>query len=97
MIYKTPAHTLYELLLSKDIVGSCGQVFFEIHNAKYQINDNSIVGNVIQAWLKSFMENNNISYRVASNTQNFPDFFLHNDRNDVDLLEVKCFTNAAEL
>lgn len=49
MSEKIPAQKLYECLLSKDIVNSCGKVFFEIHNAKYQINDNSIVGNVIQA------------------------------------------------
>jgi len=95
MSEKIPAQKLYECLLSRGIVGSCGKVFFEIHNEKYQINDNSIVGNVIQAWLKSFMENNGISYRIADNSQDFPDFFLHNDRNDIDLLEVKCFTKSA--
>lgn len=95
MLEKTQAQKLYECLLSKDIVGAYGKVFFEIHNAKYQINDNSIVGNVIQAWLKSFMANNGIAYRVANNTQDFPDFFLHNNSDDIDLLEVKCFTKSA--
>lgn len=37
------AQTLLEALLSNNIVGSCGKVFFEIQGFKYQINDNSIV------------------------------------------------------
>jgi hypothetical protein len=45
----SPAQKLYEYLLSQHIVGSCGKVFFEIQNLKYQKNDNSIIGNVIQA------------------------------------------------
>ena len=48
---KRPAEKLFEALLNKNVVGACGKVFFEIQGYKYQIIDNSIVGNVIQAWL----------------------------------------------
>ena len=90
-----PAKRLFEALLNKDVIGACGKVFFEIQGHKYQIIDNSIVGNVMNAWLKSFMNDNGIHYRMPNNTQEFPDFFLHNDRDDIDLLEVKCFTKSA--
>ena len=66
-----------------------------MQNSKCQINDNSIVGNIIQAWLKSFMQDHNISFRLKGNSQEFPDFFLHENRNDIDLLEVKCFMGSA--
>lgn len=91
----SPAQKLYECLLSQNIVGSCGKVFFEIQNLKYQINDNSIIGNVIQAWLQSFMQANNIYYRLVDNTQEFPDFYLDKASDVVNLLEVKCFTKSA--
>lgn len=90
-----PVEKLFQTLLSKNIVGSCGIVFFEMQGNKYQINDNSIVGNVIQSWLKSFMKMNNINYRTVDNTQEFPDFFLDKKRDDTNLLEIKCFTGSA--
>ena len=91
----TPAEALYQLLLSKKIIGSYGKIFFEMQGSKCQIRDNSIVGNVIQAWLQSFMEDNQIPYKLRENTQEFPDFFLNRNRDDIDLLEVKCFTKSA--
>lgn len=87
--------SLFEALKLKDIVGSCGVIYCEIHHSKYRIEDNSIVGNVIQSWLQSFMKANDIYYREADNTQQFPDFFLNKVRNDIDLLEVKWFTKNA--
>lgn len=89
------AQKLYKCLLSQNIIGCCGKVFFEIQNLKYQINDNSIIGNVIQAWLQSFMQANNIHYRLVENTQEFPDFYLDEISNSTNLLEVKCFTKSA--
>jgi len=89
------AQLLFNTLKSKNIIGSCGVMYFEIHNSRYKIDDNSIVGNVIQSWLQSFMKANNIYYRLVENTQQFPDFFLNQVRNDIDLLEVKCFTKSA--
>lgn len=91
----SPAQKLYECLLSQQIVGSSGKIFFEIQNSRYQIQDNSIVGNVIQAWLQSFMQANNIYYRLVDTTQEFPDFYLDKNSNSVSLLEVKCFTKSA--
>jgi hypothetical protein len=91
----SPAQKLYECLLSKNIVGSPGKIFFEIQNFRCQINDNSIIGNVIQAWLQSFMEANSIHYKTVSNTQEFPDFYLDDSSDNRNLLEVKCFTKSA--
>lgn len=54
----------------------------------------SIIGNVIQSWLQSFMRANDIYYRLVDNTQEFPDFFLDSELNNSNLLEVKCFTKS---
>lgn len=92
---KSPAQYLHESLLSKNIIGSSGKIFFEIQDFRCQINDNSIIGNVIQSWLQSFMRANHIDYRLVSNTQEFPDFYLNKNLDNSDLLEVKCFTKSA--
>ena len=41
------------------------------------------------------MKTNSVYYRLVDNTQEFPDFFLDEQKNDVNLLEVKCFTKSA--
>ena len=89
------AQSLFNALKAKNIIGSHGTVYFEMQNSKCVINDSSIVGNVIQSWLQDFMNKNNIQYRTVDNTQEFPDFYLSQDKNDVELLEVKCFTKSA--
>lgn len=89
------AQSLFNALKEKNIIGSHGTVYFEMQNSKCVIKDSSIVGNVIQSWLQDFMNKNSINYRTVDNTQEFPDFYLSQDKNDVELLEVKCFTRSA--
>lgn len=89
------AQSLFNILKEKNIIGSLGTVYFEMQNSKCIIRDNNIIGNVVQSWLQDFMSKNNINYRTVDNTQEFPDFYLSLDRNDVELLEVKCFTKNA--
>lgn len=88
------AQAVFDKLMQTGIISARGETYFELHGIKTIIHDSSIVGNVIQEWLKSFMSNHNIAYRIKTNTQEFPDFLMHSSRNDVDLLEVKCFKES---
>lgn len=85
---------LFDKLHEKGIIGSKGITYFELNGIKTQITDSSIVGNIIQEWLKLFMHQNKIFFRVKQNTKDFADFLMHPTKNDTDLLEVKCFKNS---
>ncbi|WP_341755833.1 NgoBV family restriction endonuclease [Candidatus Tisiphia endosymbiont of Ptychoptera albimana] len=88
------AKLLFDSLQNIGICGAKGNVYFELHNIKTIVRDNSIIGNVIQEWLKYFMNEHNITYRLPDNSQEFPDFYMDGHRNDINLLEVKCFTKS---
>jgi hypothetical protein len=85
---------LFETLKNSGICGARGNIYFELHNVKTVIRDNSIIGNVVQEWLKSFMDEHKITYRLPDNTQEFPDFYMNENKNEINLLEVKCFTKS---
>lgn len=88
------AKTLFDKLQATGIIGAIGETYFELHGLKTQVRDSSIVGNIVQEWLKLFMERNEIAFRLRKNTQEFPDFMMHQTRDDIDLLEVKCFKKS---
>lgn len=87
-----------KLLLSKlhdeKVIGASGETYFELNGLKTKVLDSSVVGNVIQEWLKLFMSNHNIPFRLKQNSQEFPDFLMHATANNTDLLEVKCFKKS---
>jgi hypothetical protein len=76
------------------IISATGEVVFEMQNIRTVVKDSSIVGNVMQDWLKSFLDAHKIPYRLKPNTQEFSDFLMHPTRDDIDLLEVKCFKKS---
>ncbi len=88
------AQKVYDKLMQTGIISAKGETFFELHNIKTVIHDSSIVGNVIQEWLKSFMDAHSILYRLKTNTQEFPDFLMNANSDETDLLEVKCFKKS---
>lgn len=90
----TFSEQIYDKLQRTGIIGATGETYFELNNIKTIIRDSSIVGNVIQEWLKTFMNYNGISFRIKGNSQEFPDFLLNSERDDIDLLEVKCFQKS---
>lgn len=85
---------VYNALMQTGVINAKGETYFELNNIKTIIQDSSIVGNVIQEWLKTFLNSQNITYRLKKNTQEFPDFLLNCERDDIDLLEVKCFKES---
>lgn len=88
------AKRVYNKLLQTGIINATGEITFEMHNIKTIIKDSSVVGNVMQDWLTHFLDFHKISYRLKKNTQEFPDFLMHKNRDDIDLLEVKCFKKS---
>jgi NgoBV restriction endonuclease len=88
------AQQLYDKLIASNIVGATGQIYFEMNDIKTMVQDSSVVGNIIQEWLKSFMNRYGIYCSMPTNTQEFPDYFLNADSNQLGLLEVKCFKNS---
>lgn len=88
------AKILFDKLNESGIVGSVGTTYFELNGLKTQIKDSSVVGNIIQEWLQCFMRENSVYFRLKQNSQEFPDFMMNQTRDDIDLLEVKCFKKS---
>lgn len=88
------AQKVYDKLMKTGIISATGEVTFEMQNIKTVVKDSSIVGNVMQDWLKSFLDTHSIAYRLKANTQEFPDFLMHPTKDDSELLEVKCFKKS---
>lgn len=84
---------LYEKLQQTWIIWARWETYFKLNGIEAIINDSSIVGNIIQEWLKRFMLINNIPFKTIANTQEFPDFLMW-ESDDKDLLEVKCFKKS---
>ena len=88
------AQILFDRLLSEGVVGAKGMTLFEMNGLKTPITDASVVGNIIQEWLKAFMISQSIAFRTTDNSQAFPDFLMHSTENNKQLLEVKCFKKS---
>jgi len=85
---------LYDKLIESGIVGASGTTYFELHGIKTLVQDNSVIGNIIQEWLASFMKQHKITFTVPDNSQEFPDYFVEESNGDHGLLEVKCFKKS---
>jgi hypothetical protein len=80
------ANDVHKALVAAKVFQANGTMSFSMLGINIQLTDSSIVGNVIQEWLKSFLNSRGISFRLKPNTQEFPDFLLHPTRNDTDLM-----------
>jgi NgoBV restriction endonuclease len=87
------AQDLFDKLKSEGVVGSQGQVAFELAGISTPANDISVIGNLVQDWLAQFMHHHAIDFSNPANSQDFPDFYLSDSKTN-DLLEVKCFTSS---
>ncbi len=84
---------LFDALVASGIVGAIGEISFEMHGIQTHVKDSSVVGNIIQEWLMSFMDAKGILYRFPQNSQEFPDYFMSGTDRE-GLLEVKCFKKS---
>jgi hypothetical protein len=87
----TPSQNLYNKLQEADIKDKVGDTTFNFLGVATKIKAKSSVGYVFQDWMEKWMKIKGIQCRVPSNSQEFPDFYLHPTLNTKDLLEVKTF------
>jgi type II restriction enzyme len=85
------ANKIYNKLLSQKIKQAKGDITFSFLNVTTKINEKSAIGDLFQEWLSVWFQKNNIDYRRKSNTQEFPDFYLDQKSDSVNLLEIKTF------
>ena len=90
------AKQIYEKLLTEDkILEMDGQIKFFFGGIDIVVKQRDVVGNIIQEWLKGWLDKNNIEYNINKNSQMPPDFFLNRNDKTKNLLEVKAFNRNA--
>ncbi|MBD2364145.1 NgoBV family restriction endonuclease [Anabaena minutissima FACHB-250] len=86
MTYHPIANHIYKLLIQEQVIHSEGKIIFNFLNTSIEINDKSAFGYLFQEWLAEWMRQKEIKFRTTLNTQEFPDFLLEQDDNNIGLL-----------
>lgn len=89
------AKKLYNLLINENIKESKGHITFKLASTETVIKCRDIIGNSLQSWLGTWLEEHNIFYFTSDNTQEFPDFYLDFDNAKDNMLELKTFNYNA--
>lgn len=92
--YNILAKRLYGAL-EKDFgfVGAEGSVTFKLSDFQITVEQNNIVGNILEEWLDKWMTSHGIPH-VHNERQSSPDFWLNVDDKETDWLEIKSFTGS---
>ncbi|MGL5078520.1 MAG: NgoBV family restriction endonuclease, partial [Waterburya sp.] len=85
------AEQIYKMLINNSVTESVGNIEFNFLNVSVNIQEKSAIGDLFQEWFAKWLKVQGISYRITSNTQEFPDFLLDSASNHKNLLEVKTF------
>ncbi len=91
----SPAQKIFKLLKDSGVLSATGTVTFDFMSTETIVKDRSVVGNIIQSWLETWLKSKSISFDKNPNTQESPDFYLNPSDKTRDLLEVKCFYKSA--
>lgn len=75
----------------KNIFSYSGKITFDFGSIQTTIKQKDVVGNIIQEWMQSWLQKNNIEHSPNPNPQMPPDFYLDNDDKTQNLLEIKSF------
>ncbi len=73
--------------------GATGSVRFNLKDFDITVEQNNIVGNILEEWLAKWMCSKNIPH-IHNHAQSSPDFWLNPNKLDEDWLEVKSFTGS---
>lgn len=73
------------------IIGEKGVINFSLKDLTISIETKDTVGNLLQEWLKAWMNKESIEFEENPNSQVFPDFYLDKSDRKLGLLEVKSF------
>jgi len=89
---KITSQQLYDKLVTEySLVGQTGRILFTLKDLSVKIKTKDTVGNLIQEWLREWMEQQLIEFEVNPNTQKFPDIYLNLRDRKSGLLEIKAF------
>lgn len=72
---------------------STGHIIFSLKDISIVVNQNNVVGNILEEWLDKWMTEHNIPH-IHNEGQSSPDFWLDPDNLTEDWLEVKSFTGS---
>ena len=88
------AEKVYQLLKEDfGFVDATGSVNFNLKDFSIRVEQNNIVGNILEEWLAKWMDAKGIPNKHNPG-QTSPDFWLNLDDYNSDWLEVKSFTNS---
>ncbi|MGY4385969.1 hypothetical protein ACVWYN_003017 [Pedobacter sp. UYP24] len=86
------AQDLYIKLVEEyKIIGEQASIKFTVRDLEILIETKDTVGNLLQEWLKAWMQTQFVEFEENVNSQVFPDFYLNKHNKKIDLLEVKTF------
>jgi len=89
---KLSGKELYLKLVNEyKIIGEKGVINFSLKDLTIAVETKDTVGNLLQEWLKAWMQKENIEFEENTNSQTFPDFYLDIENRKQSLLEVKTF------
>lgn len=85
---------LYKTLAEEfGMEGATGSLNFRLRDFGITVEQNNIVGNILEEWLDKWMTSRGIVH-VHNPAQSSPDFWLDPDNRETDWLEVKSFTGS---
>jgi type II restriction enzyme len=88
------AEKLYHALVEDfGIEGVKGSVRFTLRDFEIDVEQNNIIGNILEEWLDKWMTSKGIVH-LHNEKQASPDFWLSPDNLETDWLEVKSFTGS---
>lgn len=70
-----------------------GQIKFTLKDISIVVNQNNVVGNILEEWIEKWLQKNNIPHKY-NRGQSSPDFWLNLEDDTEDWLEVKSFTGS---
>lgn len=92
---KLTAEQVRDRLIANGLYSFSGNITFKFGGIDITVKEKDVVGNIIQSWMKEWLDQNSIEYAVRDNLQMPPDFYLDPNNKEHSLLEVKAFNYDA--
>lgn len=90
---KYNALEVFDMLKQQLDTNNKGEITFKLSDFKITVQQNNVVGNILEEWLDKWMTKNNIDH-VYNHSQSSPDFWLNVSQSKDDWLEIKSFTGS---
>lgn len=88
------AREIYDkLMVDFGFKESTGEITFTLKNIAIVVNQNNVVGNILEEWLDKWMTESGIPHK-HNDGQSSPDFWLNLEDKNSDWLEIKSFTGS---